>query len=160
MTTAYVRPYGLSGQWKVVRMDCWGRGKQRFFWREIAWRNVAQLYRATSFEKEISKQLSRKIFQQSLYNFLLQLTKAIMSTNNSREIVACRRQVLSREQESTRVKQAKTIAKRARQKQKNKTKFWRRKSASRKSQGERKDRKLTSHLISTLYILLLFYLRD
>ena len=34
-----------------------------------------------------------------------------MSTNNSREIVACRRQVLSREQESTRVEQAKTIAK-------------------------------------------------
>ena len=34
-----------------------------------------------------------------------------MSTNNSREILACRRQVLSREQESTRVEQAKTIAK-------------------------------------------------
>ena len=42
-----------------------------------------------------------------------------MSTNNSREIVACRRQVLSREQdmvngreqESTHVEQAKTIAK-------------------------------------------------
>ncbi|CAH3177694.1 unnamed protein product, partial [Porites evermanni] len=33
-----------------------------------------------------------------LYNFSLQLTKAIMSTNNSREILACRRQVLSREQ--------------------------------------------------------------
>ena len=54
---------------------------------------------------------SKTIFQQSLYNFLLQLTKAIMSTNNSREILACRRQVLSREQESTRVEQAKTIAK-------------------------------------------------
>ena len=49
-------------------------------------------------KKEISKQLSKKIFRQSLYNFLLQLTKAIMSTNNSREILACRRQVLSREQ--------------------------------------------------------------
>ena len=34
-----------------------------------------------------------------------------MSTNNSREILACRRQVLSREQESTRVEQAKTIGK-------------------------------------------------
>ena len=34
-----------------------------------------------------------------------------MSTNNSREFIACRRQVLSREQESTRVEQAKTIAK-------------------------------------------------
>ena len=54
---------------------------------------------------------SKTIFQQSLYNFLLQLTKAIVSTNNSREILACRRQVLSREQESTRVEQAKTIAK-------------------------------------------------
>ena len=54
---------------------------------------------------------SKTIFQQSLYNFLLQLTKAIMSTNNSREILACGRQVLSREQESTRVEQAKTIAK-------------------------------------------------
>ena len=78
-----------------------------------------QLYRATGFEKEISKQLSKKIFRQSLYNFLLQLTKAIMSTNNSREILVYRRQVLSREQEkvngreqeSTRVEQAKTIAK-------------------------------------------------
>ena len=34
-----------------------------------------------------------------------------MSTNNCREIIAYRRQVLSREQESTRVEQAKTIAK-------------------------------------------------
>ena len=49
------------------------------------------------FKKEISKQLSKKIFRQSLYNFLLQLTKAIMSTNNRRENLACRRQVLSRE---------------------------------------------------------------
>ena len=55
---------------------------------------IAQLV----LKKEISKQLGKKIFQQSLYNFLLQLTKAIMSTNNSREILACRRQVLSREQ--------------------------------------------------------------
>ena len=55
---------------------------------------IAQLV----LKKEISKQLSKKIFRQSLYNFLLQLTKAIMSTNNSREILACRRQVLSREQ--------------------------------------------------------------
>ena len=51
------------------------------------------------------------MFRQSLYNFLLQLSKAIMSTNNSREITASRRQVLRREQESTRVEQAKTIAK-------------------------------------------------
>ena len=62
-------------------------------------------------KKEISKQLSKKIFQQSLYNFLLQLTKAIMSTNKSTEILACRRQILNREQESTRVEQPKTIAK-------------------------------------------------
>ena len=34
-----------------------------------------------------------------------------MSTNNSREILACRRHVLSREQQSTRVEQAKAIAK-------------------------------------------------
>ena len=68
---------------------------------------IAQLV----LKKEISKQLSKKIFRQSRYNFLLQLTKAIMSTNKSREILACRRQVLSREQESTRVVQAKTIAK-------------------------------------------------
>ena len=68
------------------------------FWREIAWRNIAQLYRATGFEKEISKQLSKKIFRQSLYIFLLQLTKTIMTTNNSRGFLACRRQVLNREQ--------------------------------------------------------------
>ena len=46
----------------------------------------------------MAKQFSKKIFRQSLYNFLLQLTKAIMPTNKSREILARRRQVLSREQ--------------------------------------------------------------
>ena len=46
-----------------------------------------------------------------LYNFLLQLTKVIMSTNNSREILACKEKLNGREQESTRVAQAKTIAK-------------------------------------------------
>ena len=98
MTSAYVRPYGLSGQWKVVRMDSWRRGKQKCFGgksHSATSRNyIAQLV----LKKEISKQLSKKIFRQSLYNFLLQLTKAIMSTNKSREILACRRQVLSREQ--------------------------------------------------------------
>ena len=34
-----------------------------------------------------------------------------MSTNKSTEILACRRQILSGEQESTRVEQPKTIAK-------------------------------------------------
>ena len=71
------------------------------------------------FWKRNFKQLSKKIFRQSLYKFLSQLTKAIASTNNSREILACGRQVLSREQregerreqESTRVEQVKTIAK-------------------------------------------------
>ena len=50
------------------------------------------------FEKEISKQLKQKDFSTEPYNFLLQLTKAIMSTNKSRDILTCRRQVLSREQ--------------------------------------------------------------
>ena len=63
------------------------------------------------FWKRNFKQLSKKIFRQSLYKFLSQLIKAIVSTNNSREILACRRQVLSREQESTHVEQAKMIAK-------------------------------------------------
>ena len=58
----------------------------------------AIIYLATGFEKEIAKQLNKKIFRQNLYYFLLQLTKAIMSTNNGREILACRREVLSREQ--------------------------------------------------------------
>ena len=44
------------------------------------------------------KKKKKKIFRLSLYNFLLQVTKAIMSTNNSREILVCRRQVLSGEQ--------------------------------------------------------------
>ena len=34
-----------------------------------------------------------------------------MSTNNSREILACKEKLNGREQESTRVEQAKTIAK-------------------------------------------------
>ena len=58
----------------------------------------AIIYLATGFEKEISKQLNKKIFRQNLYYFLLQLTKTTMSTNNGREILACRREVLSREQ--------------------------------------------------------------
>ena len=90
------------------------KGKERSVWREIGWRNVAQLYyRATGFEKEISKQLSKKIFRQSLYNFLLQLTKAIMSTNKSREILACRRQVLSREQREGERQRARVNTRRA-----------------------------------------------
>ena len=95
MTSEYVRPYGLSGQWKVVRMDCWGRGKQRYFGGKshgaTSRSDNAQLVLKKKFQSNLA-------FRQSLYNFLLQLTKAIMSTNNSREILACRRQVLSREQ--------------------------------------------------------------
>ena len=64
-------------------------------------------------KKEISKQLSKKIFRQSLYNFLLQLTKAIMSTNNSREILACRWQVLSREQREGERQRARVNTRRA-----------------------------------------------
>ena len=72
-------------------------------------RNVAQLYyRANGFEKEISMHLSKKIFRQCLYNLRKQGTKAIRSTDNNREIVACRRQVLSKEQASTGVEQAST----------------------------------------------------
>lgn len=74
-------------------------------------RNVAQLYyRANGFEKEISMHLSKKIFRQCLYNLRKQGTKAIRSTDNNREIVACRRQVLSKEQASTGVEQVKRIA--------------------------------------------------
>ena len=86
-----------------------GYGKVEIFWREIAWRNGAQLV----LKKEISMQLSKKIFRQSLYNFLLQLTKAIMSTNNSREILACRRQVLSREQREGERQRARVNTRRA-----------------------------------------------
>ena len=64
-------------------------------------------------KKEISKQLSKKIFRESLYNFLLQLKKAIMSTNNSREILACRRQVLSREQREGKRQRARVNTRRA-----------------------------------------------
>ena len=72
---------------------------------------IAQLI----LKKEISKQLSKKIFRQSLYNFLLQLTKAIMSTNNSREILAyaCRRQVLSWEQREGERQRARVNTRRA-----------------------------------------------
>ena len=64
-------------------------------------------------KKEISKQLGKKIFRQSLYKFLVQLTKAIMSTNNSREILACRRQVLSREQRGGERQRARVNTRRA-----------------------------------------------
>ena len=57
--------------------------------RAIISRKIAQ---------QISKQLRKKIFRQSLCNFLLQLTEAIMSINKGRENLAGRRQVLSREQ--------------------------------------------------------------
>ena len=96
-----------------------GYGKVEIFWREIAWPTSSNYIAQLGLKKEISKQLSKKIFRHSLYNFLLQLTKAIMSANNSREILACRRQVLSRElregerqrAREPRVEQAKTIAK-------------------------------------------------
>ena len=60
MTSAYVLPYGLSGQWEVVRLDSQGRGKQRFFWREIAWRNVAQLYRAIISRNYVAQLVLKK----------------------------------------------------------------------------------------------------
>ena len=86
MTSAYVRPYG-SGKKSASTL---GVGESRDFFggksHGATSRSIAQLV----LKKEISKQLSKKIFRQSLYNFLLQLTKAIMSTNNSREILACR----------------------------------------------------------------------
>ena len=74
-------------------MDSWVGESSDF----LAENRMAQR-RATGFEKVTSKQLSKKIFRQSLYNFLLQLPKIIMSTNKSREILACRRQDLRREQ--------------------------------------------------------------
>ena len=98
MTSAYVRLYGLSGQWKVVRMDSWARGEQSFFGGKSHGATSLNYIVQLVLKKEISKQLSKKICRQSLYNFLLQLTKVIMSTNNSRKILACRRHVLSREQ--------------------------------------------------------------
>ena len=100
-------------------MDSWGRGKYRFFGGKSHGATSRNYIAQLVLKKEISKQLSKTIFRQSLYNFLLQLTKAIMSKNNSREILACRRQVLSREErEGERLRarvntleQAKTIAK-------------------------------------------------
>ena len=65
------------------------------------------------WKKEISKHFSKKIFRQSLYNFSLQLTKGIMSTNKSREILACRRQVLSREQREGERQRARVNTRRA-----------------------------------------------
>ena len=73
-----------------------------------------------------------------------------MSTNNSREIIACRRQVLSREQdkvngreqESTRVKQAKTIAKESALEVEEEDNILRRKSASRKISGREEGEKI------------------
>ena len=74
-----------------------------------------------------------------------------MSLNNSREILACRRQVLSREQREGERQRARVNTRRAseddRQRERVRSrrirqKFWRRKSASRKNQGEKKERKL------------------
>ena len=98
------------------------------------------------FEKEISKQLKQKDFSTEPYNFLLQLTKAIMSTNNSREILACRRQVLSREQREGERQGTRVNTRRAseddRQRERVRSRRRRQNSASRKTQGEKKERKL------------------
>ena len=52
----------------------------------------------SSFWKRNFRATKKKIFRQSLYNLIKQVTEASMSTNNSRESVVCRRQVLSEEQ--------------------------------------------------------------
>ena len=63
-------------------------------------------------KKEISKQLNgKKFFDRAFITFYYNLRKPTNNKTNSREIIASRRQVLRREQESTRVEQAKTIAK-------------------------------------------------
>ena len=70
------------------------------------------------WKKKFPRNLAKDFSTEPLLLFITTY-EAIMSTNKSREILACRRQVLSREQEkvngreqkSTRVEQAKTIAK-------------------------------------------------
>ena len=96
-------------------MDSWDRGKYKFFGGKshgaTSQNDIAQLV----LKKEISRQIRKKNFPQSLNNFLLQLTKAIMSTNNSREILAyaCRRQVLSWEQREGERQRARVNTRRA-----------------------------------------------
>ena len=94
-------------------MDSWGRGKKRFFGGKSHGATSRDYIAQLVLDKEISTQLSQKIFRQSLYNFLLQLKKAIMSANKSREILACRRQVLSREQRERERQRARVNTRRA-----------------------------------------------
>ena len=65
-----------------------------------------------------------------------------MSTNNSREILACRRQVLSREQESTRVEQAKTIAKESALEVEEEDKILAKKVGMKKESGREEEEKI------------------
>ena len=94
-------------------MDSWGRGKKRFFGGRSHGATSRDYIAQLVLDKEISTQLSQKIFRQSLCNFLLQLKKAIMLANKSREILACRRQALSREQRERERQRARVNTRRA-----------------------------------------------
>ena len=51
MTSAYVRTIRTFRLVESSPHGLLGYGKVEIFWREIAWRKVAQLYRTTGFEK-------------------------------------------------------------------------------------------------------------
>ena len=57
-------------------------------------RAIAQLV----LKKKFQSILAKKFFDRAFIAFYSKNAKAIMSTNNSRDILACRRQVLSRGQ--------------------------------------------------------------
>ena len=60
--------------------------KVEIFWREIAWRNVAQLYRATGFEKEISKRnLAKRCYERAFITFYYKLRKLLCQQQQQRD---------------------------------------------------------------------------
>ena len=72
MTSTYVRPYGPSGQWKVVRMDSWVGESTGFFGGKshgATSRNyIAQLVLKKKFQRNLAKRFFDRAFITFYYN--------------------------------------------------------------------------------------------
>ena len=98
-------------------MDSWGRGKKRFFGGKSHGATSRNYIAQLVLKKKFKSNLAKIFFDRAFITFYYNLRKLLCQQRTAER--ACRRQVLSREQEkvngreqeSARVEQAKTIAK-------------------------------------------------
>ena len=71
-------------------MDSQGIGESRDFFAGIAWRNVAQLYRATGFEKRNFKAtlIAKRFFDRVVITFYYNLRKHYVNKQQQRDSVS------------------------------------------------------------------------